>query len=240
MRPRRSLGGAYPDARPRAETQAAEKTDHAETPTVAHADSLGRTFLTVAHNGFKYSNTPAADPPVRSFQPRARPRHRGQPARGIDAKGRVVMRYDYDMLGNRIHQASMEAGERWMLNDVAGKPIRAWDSRGHRFRTDYDPLRRPTDSFVQRRRAARRWLVGRTVYGEGQPEPEVSNLRGKVVQALTTRREIVTSDAYDFKGNLLHSQRRLRAGLQGARWTGRRPCRSNDGRHSPAARPTTP
>ena len=49
------------------------------------------------------------------------------------------MRYDYDMLGNRIHQASMEAGERWMLNDVAGKPIRAWDSRGssvpHRLRS---------------------------------------------------------------------------------------------------------
>ena len=40
----------------------------------------------------------------------------------IDAKDRIVMRYDYDMLGNRIHQASMEAGERWMLNDVAGKP----------------------------------------------------------------------------------------------------------------------
>ena len=58
---------------------------------------------------------------------------------------RIVMRYDYDMLGNRIHQASMEAGERWMLNDVAGKPLRAWDSRDHRFRTAYDALRRPTD-----------------------------------------------------------------------------------------------
>ena len=32
----------------------------------------------------------------------------------IDAKDRVVMRYDYDMLSNRIRQASMEAGERWM------------------------------------------------------------------------------------------------------------------------------
>ena len=46
---------------------------------------------------------------------------------------RVVMRYDYDMLGNSIHQASMEAGARWTLNDVAGKPIRAWDSRGSPF-----------------------------------------------------------------------------------------------------------
>ncbi len=80
----------------------------------------------------------------------------------IDAKDRVVMRYDYDMLGNRVHQASMEAGERWMLNDVAGKPLYAWDSRDHRFRTAYDPLRRPTDSFLRegagaemRRRAQR-------------------------------------------------------------------------------------
>ena len=62
---------------------------------------------------------------------------------------RIVMRYDYDMLGNRIHQASMEAGERWMLNDVAGKPIRAWDSRGHGFRTTYDALRRPVEQTVR-------------------------------------------------------------------------------------------
>ena len=33
------------------------------------------------------------------------------------------MRYEYDMLGTRIHQSSMEAGERRMLSDVAGKPI---------------------------------------------------------------------------------------------------------------------
>src|SRR3712207_1857140 len=67
----------------------------------------------------------------------------------IDAKDRVVMRYDYDMLGNRIHQASMEAGERWTLNDVTGKTIRAWDSRGHNFTTSYDALRRPVEQTVR-------------------------------------------------------------------------------------------
>lgn len=42
----------------------------------------------------------------------------------FDARQRLVMRYDYDMLGNRIHQASMEAGERWMLvaRSVSSKP----------------------------------------------------------------------------------------------------------------------
>ncbi|MCB0140503.1 MAG: hypothetical protein KDE50_11400, partial [Caldilineaceae bacterium] len=51
---------------------------------------------------------------------------------------RIVMQYYYDMLGNRIHQASMEAGARWMLNDVLGKPLYAWDSRDHIFTTTYD------------------------------------------------------------------------------------------------------
>ena len=181
---------------------------HADTPAVAHADSLGRTFLTVAHNKFKHSDTPPADPPTEEF-------HRtrvifdieGNQREVIDAKDRVVMRYDYDMLGNRIHQASMEAGERWMLNDVAGKPLYAWDSRNHQFHTAYDPLRRPTDSFL-REGAGAELLVGRTVYGETRPNPEANNLRGKVVQ-LFDQAGVVTSDDYDFKGNLLRSQRQL-------------------------------
>ena len=34
----------------------------------------------------------------------------------------------------------MEAGERWMLNDVSEKPISSWDSRGHIFRTNMMPF----------------------------------------------------------------------------------------------------
>jgi RHS repeat-associated protein len=205
-----AFAARYPDATDRAnETQAARKTEvHAGTPTVAHADSLGRTFLTVAHNKAKYSDTPAAAPPVEEFHStRIVLDIEGNQREVIDAKGRVVMRYDYDLLGNRVHQASMEAGERWMLNDVAGKPLYAWDSRGHRFRTAYDPLRRPTDSFLSEGGSAER-VVGRTVYGETRPNPEANNLRGKVIE-LRDQAGIVTSDRYDFKGNLLRSQRRL-------------------------------
>ena len=50
---------------------------------------------------------------------------------------------------SRIHQLSMEAGARWMLNDVSGKPIRTWDSRGHNFTTAYDALRRPIEQNVR-------------------------------------------------------------------------------------------
>ena len=200
----------YLDAADRTnETRAAEKAAvHAGTPTLAYFDTLGRTFVTVAHNKLKYSNTPPADPPVEEFyHTRIILDIEGNQREVIDAKDRVVMRYDYDMLSNRIHQASMEAGGRWMLNEVAGKPLYAWDSRDHQFRTAYDQLRRPTNMFL-REGSTVELLVGRTVYGETRPTPEVNNLLGKVVQFFD-QAGVVTSDDYDFKGNLLYSHRQL-------------------------------
>jgi RHS repeat-associated protein len=205
-----AFAARYPDATDRTnETQAAEKTcAHAATPTVAHADSLGRTVLTVSHNKAKYSDTSSAALPVEEFYPtRIVLDIEGNQREVIDAKDRIVMRYDYDMLGNRVHQASMEAGQRWMLNDVAGKPLYAWDGRDHRFRTAYDPLRRPQDSFLSEGGGAE-IVVERSIYGEGRPNPEDTNLRGKIVE-LRDQAGIATSDCYDFKGNLLRSQRLL-------------------------------
>jgi RHS repeat-associated protein len=200
---------------PQEQTVASKTAIHAATPTVAHADSLGRTFLTITYNRFKYSNSPAATPPIEEFYPARieldiegnQRAVRDAIVQNGDQQGRIVMRYDYDMLGNRIHQTSMEAGERWMLNDVAGKLLYSWDSRNHRFRTAYDQLRRPTD-VLMREGAGMELLVGRTVYGETQANPEVRNSRGKVVQ-LFDQAGVVSSDKYDFKGNVLHSQRKL-------------------------------
>jgi YD repeat-containing protein len=197
----------YPDPTDRThEARAARKTEvHAATPTIAHADALGRAFLTVAHNKAKYSDTPAADPPVEEFHAtRIVLDIEGNQREVVDAKDRVVMRYDYDMLSNRIHQASMEAGERWMLNDAAGKPIRAWDSRGFVRRLTYDALRRPTGLFVTENGVER--LAERTEYGEGQGE--ASNHRGKVYRQFD-QAGVVVNLAYDFKGNLLQSRRQL-------------------------------
>ena len=33
----------------------------------------------------------------------------------------------YDIAGNLLFQHSMDAGDRWMLMDAAGKPMLAWD-----------------------------------------------------------------------------------------------------------------
>ena len=198
-----ALAANYP------ERVAAEKAAvHRQTPTVAHLETLGRPVLTIALNRFERNGavreeaySTRLDLDIEGNQRAVR----DAVTQDADPLGRVVMRYDYDMLGNRIHQASMEAGERWVLNDVMGKPIRAWDSRLVVRRMTYDQLRRLTDLFVTENGAER--LAERTVYGENQGD--AANHRTRVRQVLDDA-GIVTSEAYDFKGNLLSGKRDLR------------------------------
>ena len=203
----RRQGGALG---PQAAAAAAGAAVHAGTPAVDHFDPLGRTFLSVAHNRFKRSDTPPADPPAEALYPtRIHLDIEGNQRAVSDALERTAVRYDYDLLSHRIHEASMEAGERWSLADVAGKPIRAWDSRGNEYRTAYDPLRRPTHSY-RREGAGAEALVGLDVYGETLPDPEADNRRGQVVQRCD-QAGVASSEAFDFKGNRLLARRQLAA-----------------------------
>ncbi|WP_058186421.1 SpvB/TcaC N-terminal domain-containing protein [Terracidiphilus gabretensis] len=196
------------------EVEAAGKAAaHAGTPSIAYFDVLRRSFLTIADNGGEQKYATRVKLDVQDLQ------------RSVtDALGRKVMEYDYDMLGNRIHQSSMEAGERWTLNDVTGKLIHAWDTRGHNFRTTYDTLRRPLGSFVlgidavnsDARTTAAEVQIQKTVYGEGL-SPAL-NLNTRVYQVYDTA-GVVTSaainpttgeqEAYDFKGNMLRCSRQF-------------------------------
>jgi RHS repeat-associated protein len=201
-------GGALGAQEQNAATKAAA---HADTPTTAYFDALGRTVLTVTDNGSagKYSTRSTLD--IQGYQ------------RSVtDALGRQAATYDYDMLGTRLHQASMEAGQRWMLNDVAGKNIRGWDDRGHNRRATYDVLRRPTNLYVlgtdpqnsDPRTLAAELCFAQTIYGEGQPNAQALNLCTRVFQANDTGGVTVhmapnpatgQPEAFDFKGNLLRS-----------------------------------
>jgi len=176
---------------------------HANTPSFTHLDSLARPFLSIADNGLDENGE------RETFATRVKFDIEGNQLEVTDALQRVVMRYDYDIAGNVMHQASMEAGERWMLNDVGGNPLHAFDSRGHHFRSTYDALRRPVESFVANENGnASEQLVQRTVYGEARPNPEQKNLRGQVVELFDSA-GVVSSDDYDFKGNLLSIRRQL-------------------------------
>src|SRR5262249_10152036 len=129
----------------------------------------------------------------------------------FDFAGRLAMRYDYDMLGTPLHRASMESGERWTLADAAGNPLRAWDGRGYERRLAYDPLRRLTGLFVSENGIER--LAKRTVYGEEQGDS--GNHRTRVHQ-LFDGAGVITSVAYDFKGNLAEGRRDLLPGYKDA------------------------
>lgn len=203
------------------------------TPTVIHFDVLGRPFLTITDNG-KDKNKQD-----RKYKTRVELDIEGNQREVRDAiiqhndnLGRIVMRYEYDMLGNRLYQSSMEAGERWMLNDVTGKPIRIWNSRKYYFRTEYDELRRPLKSYVQGGDSSdpnnkiypQEIMIERTIYGDSQDtglneqEQQQVNVRGKIYKHFDTA-GIVTNyginplinkpEAYDFKGNLLRSCRQF-------------------------------
>ena len=192
----RQGGAAGPD-----EQAAAAKTAvHAATPSVAHNDSLGRGFLTMAHNRFERNGSIIQE----KYFTRVLVDIEGNELEVIDANDRVVIRYNYNLAGAKLYQASMEAGESWILANISDQPIFAWDSRGHRFRTSYDQLRRPIAAFLSEDTGPER-LLRRSIYGESRPNPEVKNQRARVVQ-LFDQAGVVTTEDYDFKGNLLASQ----------------------------------
>jgi RHS repeat-associated protein len=182
---------------------AAKAEPHANTPGVTYLDSLSRAFLTVAHNRAERPDAPIEE----ALQPtRVVFDIEGNQRSVVDALGRIVMTYDYDMLGTATHSASMEAGQRWMLADVSGQPLFGWDSRDHRLRTSYDALRRPTEVRL-RTGAGPEQLVARTVYGES-PDAVGQNLRGKPFRVFDGA-GVVTTAEYDFKANPLSGSRQL-------------------------------
>jgi RHS repeat-associated protein len=175
---------------------AAKAAAHAATPARTFCDTLGRPFLTVADNGG-----------AKQFETRVDLDIQGNQRSITDPLLRVIVAYDYDMLGTKLHEDSADRGERWLLNDVTGKAIRAWDSRDHQFRTQYDSLRRPT-RFLVATGAAPEKLAAFIVYGEGQVNDVLLNLRGKLFQHFDGA-GVASMVRYDFKGNPLEATRRL-------------------------------
>lgn len=211
------------------ERRAAERAAaHANTPALSMLDSLGRAVLAIAHN-----RTDGRDEKYATF---TKLDAEGKPLWVQDARKNLVMRYTvpqqpgadptvtyypaYDSAGSLLYQHSMDAGERWMLSDAAGHPLFAWNSRGFRMRMTYDELRRQDSVFVQAggdttisgvprspvQPPEPEELVERRIYGEAYPDP-TANLRGKLFRIYDSA-GAMTNPRYDFKGNLLISNRR--------------------------------
>lgn len=125
------------------------------------------------------------------------------------------MRWNYDMLGHRVYQNSMDGGERWMLNDCIGKPILKWDSKGQQFRTEYDDRHRPLKNFVRNLVTGTETCFEVLQYGDElgmtaalRHQRQAKNLIGQVIIHQDTAGR-VENEEFDFKGNLKKSSREL-------------------------------
>jgi len=216
---------------------------HADTPALTILDSLGREVISIAHNRVRDAAGALKDEKYLTF---TKLDAEGKPLWIRDARNNLVMQYIappvpnnqsadpvtgfvpcYDIAGNLLFQHSMDAGDRWMLNDAAGKPMFAWDSRGHVVRTDYDALHRPVGSYVKGGDpldANRVIQFEKVIYGDtrnnGLTDAQNTqlNLRGKPYQHHDTAGIVISigrnpasgaDEAFDFKANLLRSTRQL-------------------------------
>ena len=192
---------------------------HAGTPAVRHRDSVGRACLAVADNGGgeRYPTRTAYDT-------------QGQPLAVTDALGRRTEEYVYrapqpgdgpqylagrDLVGQGLYRINADGGARRSLMNVAGRPIRGWDARGHVFRLVYDPAQRPTHRYVSTDGAAE-MLIDRSVYGEGQA---AANLCGRTFRHYDMS-GFTENSRYDYAGNLIFRVRQLAADYhQAVDWT---------------------
>lgn len=203
--------------------------EHADTPSVTILDSLGREVISIAHNRVGPANE-MVDEKYVTF---SRLDAEGKPLWVLDSRGNRIIQYImppfpddinpfndannqffvpcYDIAGNLLFQHSMDSGDRWMLNDSAGKPMFFWNSRRFVTRMTYDQLHRLTDSFVSGVDLANpehEIQFEKRVYGEGQDDDKQHNLRGQLYKHFDSA-GVVTNEAYDFKGNPLRTTRQL-------------------------------
>ncbi|MCC5907084.1 MAG: VCBS repeat-containing protein [Balneolaceae bacterium] len=196
------------------EQAAANKASkHANTPNVQYFDTLGRPVLSVEHN----INTDTEDDEF--YHTKVQLDTEGNLRSVTDARGNTVMQYKYDMLDNLVYENSMDAGKRWMLNNIASNPHYIWDENDRVlddgsmlqekriFRSDYDVLQRPLEQHLKVNEDE--WkLIEKIVYGETYAEAFDRNLRGQVFEHYDSA-GLITNQRFDFKGNLQEATRQL-------------------------------
>lgn len=182
---------------------------HDSTPTRVLFDNLGRPFVTIAHNGLDGLAQPIL------FVIHVTLDIEGNPLVVTDALGIATETDTFAPGGLQLKTSSPDAGDRWALPNALGNPFRHWDSRSNVRRWTYDDLNRPTHAYLKHGSDDEK-LQTRTLYGEslGVTAPNTNHV-GTVYRVYDSA-GVLTSVEYDFKGNLLESERRLAEDYRGA------------------------
>ena len=184
---------------------------HANTPQIIILDVLGRPFITI--DRLTSGTSPEDGTEGTDFYKMTTELDiLGNPLSITDAKGRTSFTYTYNVLGQPIKTTHIDNGVRYAIGNVVGNPLRAWDGRKQQFRFSYDELLRPKGTYLtpdyDELTPGDEQLLQLTVYGEEETDPEDNNLRGQAY-ILFDPAGMVKNTAFDFKGNLLSSERQL-------------------------------
>jgi RHS repeat-associated protein len=203
---------------------------HANTSNEIHLDSLGREVISIAHN-----RKHGVDEKYVTF---TKMDAEGKPLWVQDARGSLVMQYVYpyakdnrsipdhfvpcyDIAGNLLFQHSMDAGDRWTINDAAGKPLFAWDlyqansnapKQKRLYCTDYDELHRPIALWLKVDNTDPK-QIERFEYQDAQQDSsghsyDENNLNSQVIRHFD-HSGLLENNKMDFAGNLLRVSRSL-------------------------------
>lgn len=202
---------------------------HAHTPAQVHLDSLGREVIAIAHNRtngvddtyLTFTKLDAEGKPlwIRDARGNLVMQYISPAKANNDASNAMPTSAVscYDVAGNLLFQHSMDAGDRWMLMDAVGKPMLAWDlnetpqgnaaTRENRFyRTDYDPLHRPTAQWLTINADAP-IMVERYEYQDAAAN-DINNLNGQLIRHYDSS-GLVETICRDCKGNVREIRRTL-------------------------------
>ncbi|TDW49139.1 RHS repeat-associated protein [Flavobacterium sp. 270] len=201
-------------------TAADKAAKHADTPNILHFNTLGRPVLSIEHNINPITNE------VEFHKTKIFLDTEGNLRTVTDARqitensnlGNIVMQYKYDMLGNLVYQNSMDSGERWLLLNILGNPLRTWDQRNHEFQYFYDSSHRPVYSKILGGESSvlLNNIFQKIIYAESLLLPDRSNetalqainVLGKPIALYDTGGVMLTPE-YDFKGQPLFTTQKL-------------------------------
>ncbi|MBZ5505155.1 MAG: toxin [Acidobacteriia bacterium] len=212
-------------------------SQHANTPALTILDSLGRQVAAIAHNRVDDGAGGVRNEGYLTF---TKLDAEGKPLWIRDARGNLVMQYItppvannqateptagfapcHDIAGNLLFQHSMDAGDRWMLTDAAGKPMLAWDYNErqtgtgtvneHRlYFTSYDQVHRPTAQWLSVNGGLAQ-MAERLEYRDAQ-DHDSGALQNKLIGQLVRHYDpsgLTETIRRDFKGNIEEVRRTL-------------------------------
>ncbi|KAG4440198.1 hypothetical protein IFR05_004343 [Cadophora sp. M221] len=191
------------------EKKAAEKSAaYAATPNTSYLNPSGQVIFSLHPVVAKYSNAmgnPTSPAEFQSMTAHLNIQDRQTSVK--DSKGRLCAKTVYNVAGNATYQSTMDGGERWTLYSLMGEPVYRWNSRGFRFATKYDELRRTVAERLVDETLQETTILVRE-FGESRDNAERDNLRRKLVSVCDQAGKVIT-ERYDFKGQLLETTRIL-------------------------------